>query len=388
MSKIIYIDEVEIKNKTVLLRVDFNVSLNPNYTIADDTRIRQSIPTIKYLLERGNRLILLAHLGRPHAPDMRLSLRKVVPDLKKYLVGYRPILIEDFQKEVAVFKTQDSHEILIYENIRFHPEEEKNDPHFAKRLSKLGDVYVNDAFGVSNRSHASLVGIPRYVPSYGGLLLKREIELISKAIEKPKKPFVAIIGGAKIKTKIPLISRLVEIADHVIVGGGLANAFLFAQGFSIGKSICDTEHLNEIRKLFFLAAEKHTVIHLPTDVMVGQPDKHISHIRDVKDIPEGLQILDVGPATLAKYGALISEARTIIWNGPMGYFENPTFRQGTDFIFYAITNNPLAASIVGGGDTIAAISNKEYVNKITHVSTGGGAMLEFIEKGTLPGIEA
>ncbi len=385
-----YIDEVEIKNKRVLLRVDFNVSLNPDHTIANDTRILKSIPTIKHLLGNNNKLVLVSHLGRPKARDVGCSLRPVIQDLQKYLPGMILTLVDDFLSEDGkrALSEQKENEVMVLENIRFYPEEKVNNPTFAKSLSELAEVYVNDAFAVDNRTHCSTVGITQYVLSYGGLLLKKEVNTISQAINQPKKPFVAIIGGAKISDKMELIWKLTEVADHLIVGGGLANTFLAAQGFNVGASLVDTSQLDKVRRLFFFAAEKNTVIQLPMDVVVGKMDETTSITKNISEVPSDMQILDIGPDTQAKYGALIAEAKTIVWNGPVGYFENPVFKRGTDFIYYAIAHNSDAISIVGGGDTLSAISNKEYLDKITHISTGGGAMLEFIEKGTLPGIEA
>lgn len=391
MSKVTYIDETEIKNKRVLLRADFDVSLNPNYTIADDARIQQNIPTLKYLLNNDNRLICVAKLDRPKTRDPKLSLKVVVSKLKEYLPEYKITLVDDFlTADKKVFENQKNSEILVLENIRFYPEEKKNEPVFAKRLASLADVYVNDAFAVSHRAEASVVGVTFHLPSYGGLLLKKEIKMISKAIGRPKKPVVAIIGGAKIASKIPLINKLAEIADYVLIGGGLANTFLCAQGLEIGKSFCEYEAVSLARKLLFHAAQKHTAVVLPSDVIIGEPDNNVhgGEIKKIDEIPKGAVILDIGPETQAKYGSIIAKAKTIIWNGPVGYFENPAFRRGTDFIYYSIAQNSQATSIVGGGDTLSAISKKEYLDKITHISTGGGAMLEFIEKGTLPGIEA
>lgn len=390
-SKITYIDEADIKNKRVLLRADFDVSLNPNFTIADDARIQNNLPTIKYLLKNHNRLVCIAKLDRPKDRDSKLSLKVVVKRLQQYLPKYKITLVDDFLKtDQRVFEKQKDHEILVLENIRFYPEEKKGDRQFAKKLALLADVYVNDAFAMCHRADASIVGIPHYLPSYGGLLLQREITIISKAAKKPKKPFVAIIGGAKIETKINLINKLTEIADYVLVGGGLANTFLCAHGYEIGKSYCEYEKVAKARQLLFLAAQKHTAIVLPSDVVIGDPKNSLNggSVVKVDRIPRGATVLDIGSETKAKFGSLIAKAKTIIWNGPIGYFENPAFRRGTDFIYYAIAENREAISIVGGGDTLAAISKKEYLDKITHVSTGGGAMLEFIEKGTLPGIEA
>ena len=390
-SKVTYIDEVNISNKRVLLRADFDVSLNPNYTIADDARIRNNLPTIKYLLKKKNKLICVAKLDRPKGRDAKLSLKVVVNRLHQYLPGYKIKLIDDFlSKEKTTFENQNEKEILVMENIRFYPEEKQNDAAFAKKLAKLADVYVNDAFAMCHRSEASVTGVPKYLPSYGGLLLKKEIETISKAIKKPKKPFVAIIGGAKIETKINLIGKLTELANYVLVGGGLANTFLCAHGYEIGKSYCEYEKVAKARRLLFLAAQTHTAIVLPSDVVIGDPNNSENGGKVVKvdQIPKGAVALDIGPETKAKFGSIIAKAKTISWNEPIGYFENPAFRRGTDFIYYAIAGNKEAVSIVGGGDTLSAISNEEHLGRITHVSTGGGAMLEFIEKGTLPGIEA
>ena len=390
-KKVAYIDETEIINKRVLLRADFDVSLNPNYTIADDARIRQNIPTLQYLLKNHNRLICVAKLDRPKGRDPKCSLKVVVKKLQEYFRKYTITLIDDFlTPDKKIFENQKPNEILVLENIRFYPEEKKNEPEFAKKLASLGDVYVNDAFAVSHRTEASVVGVTHFLPSYGGLLLKKEIEMISKAIHNPKKPVIAIIGGAKISSKIPLINKLTEVADYVLIGGGLANTFLCAQGLEIGKSFCEYEAVSLARKLLFHAEQKHTAVVLPSDVIIGEPDnsENGGKIKKIDEIPKGAVILDIGPETQAKYGAIIANAKTIIWNGPIGYFENPAFRRGTDFIYYSIAQNSQATSIVGGGDTLSAISKKEYLEKIAHISTGGGAMLEFIEKGTLPGIEA
>lgn len=389
-SSVTYIDDVDITKKKILLRVDFNVSLNPDFTIVDDLRIKQSLPTINYLLERKNKLIIVSHLGRPKMRDPQLSLKPVADDLQKYLPNYKVNLVDDFLNKEAskVLLDQKENEILVLENIRFYPEENENDGQFAQSLAGLADVYVNDAFGVSNRSHTSIVGITKCLPHYGGLLLKKEITIIGNAIQNPQKPFLAIVGGAKITDKLTLINRLTEIADDLIVGGGLANTFLLAQGFNVGKSLVDASNLDAVRRLFFMAAEKHTTIHLPTDVGVGQLQGNEKRIVKIEEVEQEDDILDIGPNTLTNFGALIAQAKTIIWNGPVGYFENPVFRAGTDFIFDEIVKNQNAVSIVGGGDTLAAIKNEGHLEKITHVSTGGGAMLEFIEKGTLPGVEA
>ncbi len=388
-SNIKYIDEENIENKRILLRVDYNVSLNPDHTIANDQRIKQSIPTIKYLLPK-NKIILISHLGRPEGRDENLSLKLIMPDLQKYLPNTKITFVSDFEKEVKeTFQNQQNGEIILLENLRFYPGEKNNDEQFSKSLAALADIYVNDAFAVSHRNNASVVGIPKFLPSYGGLLLKKEIKTISSAIQNPKKPFVAIIGGAKVKDKIGLIKRLIEIADYVLIGGGLANPFLASQGIKLGKTNFETDLIQTAQDLLKYAKEKNSEILLPSDLLGADPqDLDKNQVFRLKDFPENYAVYDLGPETEAAWGEIIETAKTIIWNGPVGMIENPNFRRGTDFIYYAITNNENCTSIVGGGDTISAISKDEYLNKITHISTGGGAMLEFIEKGTLPGIEA
>lgn len=384
------IDDEKITGKRVLLRADFDVSLNPNYTIADDTRIRSNLPTINYLLKNKNRIICVAKLGRPKKRDKKFSLKIVAKKLKEYLGGYKIKLIEDFlTADPKLFQSQKENEIFILENIRFYPEEKKNDPEFAKKLAQLADVYVNDAFAMCHRAEASVVGVPNYLPSYAGFLLKKEVETISQAIKKPKKPFVSILGGAKISTKISLIDKLMTISDYILIGGALANTFLAAEGYEIGKSFYEYEEIQTAKRLLFLAARRHVAFVLPQDVVIGDPKNFFQGgiVKKISELLSNCQILDIGPATQAQFGAIIAKAKTIIWNGPMGYFENPEYRRGTDFIYYSIAQNQKATSIVGGGDTLAAISKKEYLEKITHISTGGGAMLEFIEKGTLPGLE-
>ncbi|VVA43988.1 phosphoglycerate kinase [Candidatus Roizmanbacteria bacterium] len=384
MSKITYIDEAEIKNKTILLRVDFNVSLNQDYTISNDARIKQSLPTINYLLKNNNRLIIISHLGRPKGFDKKFSLKIVADKLKEYMPNVEITLVNSIE-EVKEKKEK----IVVLENIRFFPKEKDFSTLFAKELSSLADVYVNDAFGVSHRSDTSIVGPPKFLPSYGGLLLKKELKIISQVLKNPKKPVVAIIGGAKISTKIGLINKLVDMVDYLIIGGGLANTFACAQGFEVGTSFCEYEAVQQARKLLSLAKGNRAFIVLPVDadVATSKDDKEHEVVK-IENIPSNKSIFDIGPETKALIGGIIAKAKTIIWNGPVGYFENPAFKEGTDFVYYSIAQNHDAVSIVGGGDTLAAISKKEYLDKITHISTGGGAMLEFIEKGTLPGIEA
>ncbi len=379
-----YIDEVEITNKRVMLRVDVNVSLCANNTIADDARIQQILPTIRYLLKNNNKIILVSYLGRPKTRDSKFSLSVVVKRLGEYLPENTITLVNDFLTENKdTFLKQSTKEILVLENIRFYPEEKTDNLEFAKKLADIAEVFVNDAFGQSHRIQASIVGVPKFLPSYGGLLLKKEVSMITKAVREPQKPFVAIVGGSKIDTKINIIGKLMEVADSILIGGGLANTFLCAQGIDIGKSYCEYEKVAKARQLIHLASQRNTTIVLPTDVVLDGGE-----VVQIDKIPAEASILDIGPDTQAKFGSIIATAKTIVWNGPVGYFENPAFRRGTDFIYYAIAHNTDAISIVGGGDTLSAISKKEYLDTITHISTGGGAMLELIEKGTLPGLEA
>ncbi len=383
-KKINFIDEVEIKNKTIILRVDFNVSLNSDFSIANDERIRQSLSTINYLLKKNNHIVLISHLGRPKGFDKNYSLKVVVNRLKQYLPKIKIQLFMNLEelKNASV-------EIKVLENIRFFPEEKNYSTLFAKKLASLGDIYVNDAFGVCHRADTSVIGIPQFIPSYGGLLLKKEIAILDRVLKNPKRPLTAIIGGAKISTKISLIEKLAKLTDNLIIGGGLANTFLSAQGVNIGNSLCEYEATEIARKFLAKSRFKKPNLILPKDVLVSE-NKNSSQSKTVKikGIRSKQMIFDLGPETLAEIGQIIAQSKTLIWNGPVGYFENPVFRNGTDFIYYSITQNSDLISIVGGGDTLAAISKKEYLEKITHISTGGGAMLEYIEKGALPGIEA
>jgi phosphoglycerate kinase len=384
-----YIDEVELTHKTILVRVDFNVSLNPNHSIADDARIKQSIPSLEHLLKQQNKLILIAHLGEPEKRNPADSLARVAKRLHNYLPHYKIVLVEDFTSDAHRITNQQADEIILLENIRFYLGEQANDPEFTKQLASLGQIYVNDGFSVSHRKSASVVGLPTLLPSYGGLLLKKEVTILDKIMKEPQKPFVAIIGGKKISTKIKVIKKLTSVADHVLLGGGLANTFLAAQGFKTGKSLISDDDIALAKELIDHLQRAETKLIIPKDVVVGN-DLHSreSEVKKADQIAAHDEALDIGPETQAEFGKVISEARTIVWNGPVGYMENQEFKRGTDFLYYAITKNDKATSVVGGGDTLSAIAKKEYLDKITHISTGGGAMLEFIENGTLPGIEA
>lgn len=381
----------KISDKKVLLRADFNVSLAGN-KITDDTRITQVIPTLELLLKHHNRLIIMAHLGRPDGKrDEKYTLEPVVKRLQKDLPDYHVKLVDDFESEDGkrMLEEQTDKEVLLLENIRFYEEEQKNDPEFASRLASLADVYVNDGFGVSHRADASVVGVAKLLPHFAGLLMEKEITAISKIFHDPKHPVVAIIGGAKTETKIPLLYKLIEIADSIILGGAIANTFLSVQGFGVGKSLKDDGLDVEVEKIARHAKTHHTAILLPQDARCGKSVNDKTFIlRPINHIPDNEMIIDIGPETEALFGNVIAKAKTIVWNGPLGYIENLVFAEGTDFLYYTVADNKEAFSVVGGGDTLAALSNTEHVGKISHISTGGGAMLEFIEKGTLPGIEA
>lgn len=383
------ITDAPIHNQRVLVRADFDVSLDKEHKIADDTRIQHALPTLLALLKNHNRLILISKLNRPKERDKAHSLHIVAKQLATYFPAYKIKVIDDFLTENPdTFLKQSQSEILLLENIRFYPEEKANDPTFAKKLAALGDVFVLDAFAMAHRKEASVVGIPHFLPSYAGLLMEDEITAIEHVLHEAKKPITAIIGGAKISDKLTFLSKLIELADYLLVGGGIANTFLYTQGKEIGKSLAEKSENNHIYHLLDLAKKQKTEIILPSDVVGLENTKREETIFPVAHLSKDFSIFDIGPQTQAQFGAIIAQAHTIIWNGPVGYMEDPRFSRGTDFIYYSIANNNHAYSLVGGGDTLAAIHKKEYLDKITHISTGGGAMLEFIENGTLPGIEA
>ena len=385
-----YIDEVEITNKKVLVRVDYNVSFKKDGTINDDTRIQNSLPSLKLLLSGNNKLILMSHLGKPKGRDMAFSMKLVAERLQEYMKDYSVKLINDFVTEKEQFLHQSEKEILILENTRFYEGEKKNDPIFSKQLADLADVFVDDAFGSVHRAHASTVGVAAFLPSYGGLLLKTEVSMIKKVIEAPQRPVVAIIAGAKVSSKIGLIEKLMMVSDFVLIGGAMTNNFLKAQGMEIGKGLIELDFVPEAKRLLDFASAQNKKIILPIDRRIGDRMNETAEpiVKNVREVGREDETLDIGPATEKLFADIISQAKTIIWNGPVGYFENPQFAKGSIAIFQAIIANSSATSVVGGGDTLSVIKKMPDKNKITHISTGGGAMLELIEKGTLPGLEA
>lgn len=378
-----YIDEREIKNKKVLLRVDYNVSFTPTHTIVDDLRIKQSLQTIKKLLDDNNKLIIISHQDNPTSRDTEHSLKSVAEKLQSYLPSHKIIFIDDFLTDKNLLAQQTTDQIVFLENIRFYPGEKNNDREFAQQLASLAEVYVNEAFSVSHRNDASIVSVPQLLPSYGGLLLRKEIETIIKLIENPVKPFVAIIGGVKISTKIHLLTTLIEKTDSLLVGGALANTFLAAQGYSVGQSFYESNEVDHAKNLLQLAQEKQTNLLFPSDVVLSS-----GTVVKVTQVPSHEAIEDIGPETQQCFSEIISQAETILWNGPMGKFETSGKEKGTQTVYHAIAQNNHAQSLIGGGDTMAAIAHHEHPSSIIHVSTGGGAMLSLIEHGTLPGIEA
>ncbi|MCP4751076.1 MAG: phosphoglycerate kinase [Proteobacteria bacterium] len=385
------IEDLDVKGQRVLLRVDFNVPLDENQRVADSTRIVSVLPTIKYLLKEGARLILVSHLGRPKGTvSDKLSLRpvaEVLGNLLKKQVYFSPALIGPVaQSAIDCLKNGDC---LLMENVRFYQEEEKNDVQFSKELASLADKYVNDAFGTAHRAHASTEGVARYFEDAAcGFLMKKELEFLGNLAGNPKRPFCAIIGGAKVKDKIHVISRLLDKADDILIGGGMAYSFLRVQGKEIGKSILDAEHLGWVEEAFEKAETVGRRIHLPVDHVVSQEfaDDAPNQVVDV-DIPSGYMGMDIGPQTVRNYISVIEKAKTTFWNGPMGVFEMKSFQNGTFEIAGAMAAAD-AVTVVGGGDSVAAVNRIDKAGEMSHVSTGGGASLEFIEGKNLPGIEA
>jgi phosphoglycerate kinase len=381
------ITDVDVKGKRVLVRVDFNVPLKDG-KVGDDTRIRAALPTLNYLLDHGAAAILCSHLGRPKGkPDPKYSLQPVAIHLEEIM--RRPVAFaEDCIGPVAeaAAGALKAGEILILENTRFHPEEEKNDLEMARKLASLADLYINDAFGSAHRAHASTEGVARFIPAVAGLLLELEVRYLGQAVANPRRPFFAILGGAKISDKIGVIKHLLSRADAVLIGGGMANTFLKAQGVGVGDSLVEEEALGTAADLL---KEGGSCLHLPEDIVIGDRFEAdaASKVVTTGPIPQGWRILDIGPETVKAYGKVISKAGTVVWNGPMGVFEFPRFAEGTFGLARAIADSG-AISIIGGGDSVAAIKQSGLEDRITHISTGGGASLEMLEGITLPGVAA
>jgi len=383
--------DLDLKNKRLLMRVDFNVPMDDEGRIIDDTKMTSALPTIDYVLEQGGSLVLMSHLGRPNGkPDPEFSLRPVADHLSELL--QRPVKMADDCIGPEVEKLAASlqpGEVLMLENVRFHPEEEKNDPEFSGALARLGEIYINDAFGSAHRAHASTAGVAAYLPAYAGLLLEKEVTMLKKVMNNPQSPRMAILGGAKIKDKLGLIRNLLKKMDILLVGGGIGSTFLCAKGVKVGKSICEQDLLREARELLDLAAMSGKTILMPVDVVVATEisAKATAKVVDIDAIPEDAMILDIGPKTLKGFTMAINRAKTIIWNGPVGVYEYPQFASGTTGIARAIAASQ-AISVIGGGDSAAAINQLGLEDQITHISTGGGATLEFLEGIELPGVKS
>lgn len=391
MSKL-SIRDLDLKGKRVFVRVDYNVPLDDKGAITDDTRIRASLPTLQYALERGSRLILASHLGRPKGkPNPKMSLRPAAERLSK-LLGKAVAFAEDCvgaQAEERAKALKDG-EVLVLENLRFHPEEEKNDPEFARKLAALGEVYVNDAFGSAHRAHGSTEGITKFLsPCAAGMLMEKELEYLSRAVEHPERPYTAIVGGAKVSDKIELLQNLMRFADNILVGGAMAYTFLKAQGVEVGASRVEEDKLGMARDMMEFGARRTIKLCLPKDHIVAEKidASAKAEIVGTRAIPAGKMGVDIGPATRAEFAKDIAQSKTIVWNGPMGVFEIDQFAQGTLEIARAVAASS-AVSIVGGGDSVAAVHKAGVESKISHISTGGGASLEFLSGLKLPGVEA
>lgn len=382
--------DVDLSGKRVLVRVDFNVPLE-NGRITDDTRIRAALPTIKYLQEQQAKIILVSHLGRPKGQvNPKYSLAPVAQALEE-LLGQPVIFSQEVTGAVVQEKARSLQpgQVMLLENVRFLPGEEKNDPQVAKELASLAEIFVNDAFGTAHRAHASTAGVAAYLPAVAGMLLEKEIQVMGDALADPQRPFIAILGGAKVSDKIGVIKNLLTKVDHLIIGGGMANTFLKAQGYNVGKSLLEEDKVPLAKELLAEAQEKGIKVHLPEDVVVApsleQPDARQEVAVDA--VAEDRMILDIGPATARRFQEIIRTARTVVWNGPMGVFEVDAFAKGTEAVAEAMAQVD-GVTIIGGGDSVAAVEKVGVGDQMTHISTGGGASLEFLEGKELPGVAA
>ena len=386
------VKDVDVRSKRVLVRVDYNVPLDANGNVSDDKRITASLPTINYLLEQGARIILCSHLGRPKGEVKKeFSLAPVAKRLKELLPNVNiyfasDCIGEEAQQKAAALKDG---EILLLENLRFHKEEEKNDPEFAKKLASLAEIYVSDAFGTVHRAHASTAGVAAYLPAVAGFLIGKELSIMGGALENPERPFVAILGGAKVADKIGVITNLLNKCDTLLIGGGMAYTFFKAMGYEIGDSLLDAESIDLAKQLMETAKEKGVKLLLPVDTVVAKAfaadAEHMTVAANA--IPAGWQGLDIGEKTRELFAAEIKNAKTVIWNGPMGVFEFPEFAKGTEAVAKACAECG-GTTIIGGGDSASAVKKLGYADKMTHISTGGGASLELLEGKVLPGVAA
>ena len=386
------VKDIDLKNKKVLVRCDFNVPMDDNRNITDNRRIVAALPTIKYLLEQKCKVVLCSHLGRPKGEfKPEFSLAPVAKELSKLLqkevIMAKDVIGEDAKSKATNLKNG---EVMLLENLRFHREETDNDPEFAKALSQYGEVFVNDAFGTAHRAHASTEGVTHFLPAVSGFLIEKELEFLGNALENPKRPFIAILGGAKVSDKIPVIDSLLEKVDTIMIGGGMAYTFFKAQGYSVGDSLCEEDKCELALELMAKAKEKGVKMVLPIDTKIGKEFKPDTESKTVAwtDIPDGWQGFDIGEKTIAMFEKELEGAKTVVWNGPLGLFEFEQFAIGTDAIAHKLGTLTDTITIIGGGDSAAAVEKAGLADKMTHVSTGGGASLEFLEGKKLPGIEA
>ncbi|UFT98470.1 phosphoglycerate kinase [Radiobacillus kanasensis] len=384
------IRDVDVKGKKVFCRVDFNVPLS-NGEVSDDTRIRAALPTIQYLVEQGAKVILASHLGRPKgqvAEDLRLdSVAKRLSDLLGQTVTKTDEVYGD-EVSQAISQLQDG-DVLLIENVRFQPGEEKNDPELAKQFASMADLFVNDAFGAAHRAHASTAGIADHLPAVAGFLLEKELNVLGKALSNPDHPFTAIIGGAKVKDKIGVIENLLDKVDNLIIGGGLAYTFVKARGFEIGKSLLEEDKIDLAKEFMQKAKDKGVNMVMPVDVIVADDFSNDANtqIVSIEEIPADWEALDIGPKTREKYAEIVADSKLVIWNGPMGVFEIDAFAKGTKAVADALAATK-GYTVIGGGDSAAAVEKFGLADEMDHISTGGGASLEFMEGKALPGVEA
>ena len=384
------VKDIDLKGKRVFVRCDFNVPMDENQNITDNTRIVAALPTIKYLLEQNCKIVLASHLGRPKGEfKPEFSLKPVAKELSKLLnkevIMANDVIGEDAMKKASELKEG---EILLLENVRFHREETDNDPEFAKKLASMAEVFVNDAFGTAHRAHASTTGIADYLPAVSGFLIEKELKFLGNAVNNPERPFVAILGGAKVSDKIGVIDSLLEKVDTLMIGGGMAYTFFKAQGYEVGNSICEVDKLDLAKSAMEKAKQKGVKLLLPVDTKVGKEFKEDTESKIVKwtEIPADWEGFDIGPETIKMFTDELKTAKTVVWNGPLGLFEFDQFAIGTNAIAEALAELD-ATTIIGGGDSAAAVKKAGLEDKMTHISTGGGASLEFLEGKKLPGIE-
>ena len=384
------VKDIDLKGKRVFVRCDFNVPMDENQNITDNTRIVAALPTIKYLLEQNCKIILASHLGRPKGEfKPEFSLKPVAKELSK-LLDREVIMAKDVVGEETIQKALNlkEGEIMLLENVRFHKEETENDPEFAKKLASMAEVFVNDAFGTAHRAHSSTTGIADYLPAVSGFLIEKELKFLGNAVNNPERPFVAILGGAKVSDKIGVIDSLLEKVDTLMIGGGMAYTFFKAQGYEVGNSICEMDKLDLAKSAMEKAKQKGVKLLLPVDTKVGKEYKEDTESKIVKctEIPSDWEGFDIGTETIKIFTEELKTAKTVVWNGPLGLFEFPQFAIGTNAIAKALAELD-ATTIIGGGDSAAAVKKAGLEDKMTHISTGGGASLEFLEGKKLPGIE-